>query len=84
MDLTHLLMNSEDGITTITINRPQQANALNWETIRELKQAVEATRDIPETRVVVITGAGERTFVGGADIKWNSYGAYNGSGSGHT
>ncbi len=69
MNFTYLLMNSEDGLTTITINRPQQANALNWETIRELKQAVEATRDAPETRVVVITGAGERTFVGGADIK---------------
>jgi enoyl-CoA hydratase len=68
MHLTHLLMNSEDGITTITINRPQQANALNWDTIRELKQAVETTRDMPETRVVVITGAGERSFVGGADI----------------
>jgi enoyl-CoA hydratase len=69
MNFTYLLMSSEDGVTTITINRPQQANALNWETIRELKQAVEATRDMPETRVVVITGAGERTFVGGADIK---------------
>ncbi len=68
MNFTYLLMSSEDGVTTITINRPQQANALNWETIRELKQAVEATRDMPETRVVVIIGAGERTFVGGADI----------------
>jgi enoyl-CoA hydratase/carnithine racemase len=38
MHLTHLLMNSEDGITTITINRPRQANALNWNAIRELKQ----------------------------------------------
>jgi enoyl-CoA hydratase/carnithine racemase len=68
MNFTYLLVNSEDGVTTITINRPQQANALNWETTRELKQAVEATRDMPETRVVVIIGAGERTFVGGADI----------------
>lgn len=69
MNFTYLLMSSEDGVTTITINRPQQANALNWETIRELKQAVEAAQDMPETRVVVITGAGERTFVGGADLK---------------
>lgn len=64
MNFTYLLMQSEDGVATITINRPQQANALNWETIRELKQAVETTRNMPETRVVVITGAGERTFVG--------------------
>lgn len=69
MDFTHLLLSSAEGITTITINRPQQANALNWETIRELKQAVEAARDMPETRVLVITGAGERSFVGGADIR---------------
>ena len=68
MNFTYLLMNSEEGITTITINRVKQANALNWEAIRELKQAVEVTRDMPETRVVVVTGAGERTFVGGADI----------------
>ncbi|HJY81665.1 MAG TPA: enoyl-CoA hydratase-related protein [Candidatus Binatia bacterium] len=68
MRLTHLLVNHEDGITTITINRPQRANALNGDTIRELKQAVETTRDMPETRVVVITGAGDRSFVGGADI----------------
>jgi enoyl-CoA hydratase/carnithine racemase len=68
MNFTYLLMNSKEGVTTLTINRPKQANALNWETIRELKQAVEATRDMPETRVVVLTGAGERTFIGGADI----------------
>ena len=68
MNFTYLLMRSEEGVTTITINRAKQANALNWETIGELKQAVEATRGMPETRVVVITGAGERTFVGGADI----------------
>jgi enoyl-CoA hydratase/carnithine racemase len=68
MDFTYLLMSREEGITTITINRAKQANALNWETIRELKQAVKVTQDMPEPRVVVITGAGERTFVGGADI----------------
>jgi enoyl-CoA hydratase len=61
MNFTHLLLRSEEGITTITINRAKQANALNWETIGELKQAVEATQGTPETRVIVITGAGERT-----------------------
>lgn len=68
MNFTYLLMTSEAGITTITINRPRQGNALNWETIRELKQAIEATRELTDTRVVVITGAGERFFIGGADI----------------
>jgi enoyl-CoA hydratase len=63
-----VLISSEEQITTLMINRPQQANSLNWDAIRELKQAVEAVREIPETRVVVITGAGERVFVGGADV----------------
>jgi enoyl-CoA hydratase/carnithine racemase len=55
-------------ITTITINRPERANALNWQAARELAQAIESTREGPTTRVMVITGAGERSFVGGADI----------------
>jgi len=68
VNFANLLMSNADGVVTITINRPRQANALDWGTIRELKQAGEATREMPDTRVVVITGAGERTFVGGADI----------------
>jgi len=68
VDFAHLLIHTADTITTITINRPERANALNWQTVRELKQAVEATRKSPTTRVVVITGTGERSFVGGADI----------------
>ena len=68
MEFTHVRMRSDGAVTTITINRPQRANALNWETVREPRQAVEATRTMPETRVVVITGAGEQCFVGGADL----------------
>jgi enoyl-CoA hydratase/carnithine racemase len=68
MDFAHVLMSSEGAITTITINRAHRANALTWDAVRELQQAVEATRDLPETRVVVITGAGDRAFVGGADL----------------
>jgi enoyl-CoA hydratase/carnithine racemase len=68
MNFANLLLTTEGQVTTITINRPRNANSLNWDTIRELKQAVEAVRDMSDTRVVVITGAGERVFVGGADI----------------
>jgi enoyl-CoA hydratase len=68
VQFTHLLVSREQAVTTITINRPHRANALNWHAVRELKQAVEASQDLPETRVVVITGAGDRTFVGGADL----------------
>jgi enoyl-CoA hydratase len=68
VEYTHLLVSRAGEVTTITINRPHRANALNWDVIRALHQAVEATRDLPETRVVVITGAGDRAFVGGADL----------------
>lgn len=68
MEFTQILMQDDGPVTTITINRPQRLNALSWDAIHELKQAVEASRKRPETRVVVITGAGERAFVGGADL----------------
>lgn len=68
MHFDHILMSHNGSITTITINRPERSNALNTPTVLELKRAVGATRDRSETRVVVITGAGERSFVGGADI----------------
>ena len=68
MDLSHIMLNNDGPMSTITINRPERANALNRQAVHELKQAVEATRARPETRVVVITGAGERSFVGGADM----------------
>ncbi len=64
----NLLVSHEDTITTITINRKHRGNALNWDTLRELKQAVASTGERPENRVVVITGAGERFFAGGADL----------------
>jgi enoyl-CoA hydratase len=68
MSFEHLLVSCDGPITTITINRPERSNALNTRVILELRQAVEATREVPETRVIVVTGAGERSFVGGADI----------------
>jgi len=68
MSFEHLLVSCDGPITTITINRPEHSNALNTRVILELRQAVEATREVPETRVIVVTGAGERSFVGGADI----------------
>ncbi|PON12716.1 hypothetical protein C2W62_38165 [Candidatus Entotheonella serta] len=68
MSFEHILVSRNGSITTLTINRPERSNALNTRAILELRQAVEATREVPETRVIVITGAGERSFIGGADI----------------
>ena len=54
MQSSRVLGSSADGIVTVTINRPQKANALGWETIREFKEAIESARDKSDTRVVVI------------------------------
>lgn len=52
----------------ITINRPDKLNALNRETIAELGQAIKRADENPEIKVIILTGAGEKAFVAGADI----------------
>ena len=66
---TNLLLETDaDGILTITFNRPQALNALNKVTLEELARAVgEATID-PAVRALLLTGAGPKAFVAGADI----------------
>jgi len=59
----------EGKIAIFTINRPEAMNAMNMEGIRELNEAMADFRDDPELWVGIITGAGERAFCGGADIK---------------
>lgn len=58
----------EEPLGWIFINRPDKLNALNAETIRELYSAFLSWRDDPEIRAVILTGAGEKAFVAGADI----------------
>jgi enoyl-CoA hydratase len=58
-----------DGVGTLTINRPKQLNALDVATLTEIAQALELARAQPaEVRAVLLTGAGEKAFVAGADI----------------
>lgn len=64
-----LLFQTENKITTITINRPTKLNALNAQVLAELKSAIEKAEADSDTGVVIITGAGEKAFVAGADIK---------------
>jgi len=59
----------EGRIAIFTINRPEAMNAMNMEALRELSKAMANFRDDPELWVGIITGAGERAFCGGADIK---------------
>ena len=68
MQYENILFSSDNGITTITINRPQKLNALNRATIEELHHAFEAANLDDQTKVIIITGSGEKAFVAGADI----------------
>ena len=66
--MNNILVATENKITTITINRPNKLNALNKETIHELSQAIDTAEDDENTRVIILTGSGEKAFVAGADI----------------
>jgi len=63
-----LLIQIENGICTITINRPDKLNALNKTVINELSAAVDEVYANPNIRTAIITGAGAKAFVAGADI----------------
>jgi len=65
---TTLLTNNENGIFTITINRPEKLNALNGQVIAELEAVMHEVYTNPAIKSVLLTGAGEKSFVAGADI----------------
>ena len=68
MSYKNLLVESRDVVSVVTINRPDKLNALNDRTMEELEAAFAAIAADPEVRGVVLTGAGEKAFVAGADI----------------
>jgi enoyl-CoA hydratase len=68
MNYKNVLSEFSNGITTITINRPTKLNALNRDTIQELHDAFDKADRDTNTKVIIITGSGEKAFVAGADI----------------
>ena len=68
MSYNNILVSSKDNIAQVTINRPEKLNALNKETILELHNALGDLEEEDLVRVIIITGAGEKAFVAGADI----------------
>ena len=66
--MSNLIIESNENIQLITINRPDKLNALNKATIKELGEALAAAENDTSVKVVVITGSGEKAFVAGADI----------------
>src|SRR5205809_805262 len=68
MSYQTLLTEIENGIFIITINRPDKLNALNKEVFNDLDIAIDEIYKNPEIRSAIITGAGNKAFVAGADI----------------
>jgi len=69
MDYEHILVDVEDGVAILTLNRPAQLNAMNRKLQRELHDAVKQAEADDAVGCIVITGAGERAFTAGGDIK---------------
>lgn len=69
MNESVLLREDTNGVALITLNRPQVMNAFNFEMLRALKEQIETLRFKTDVRVIIITGAGEKAFCSGADLK---------------
>jgi enoyl-CoA hydratase len=68
MSYENILSEHDNGITTITINRTSKLNALNRATIKELHEAFKEADESEQTKVIIVTGSGEKAFIAGADI----------------
>ncbi len=64
-----LLVEEKDNLSILTLNRPGVMNAFNFELLHALKQEIDSIRFKSDIRVVIITGAGEKAFSAGADLK---------------
>lgn len=69
MAYQYIIYEKSEGIATITLNRPEALNAFSKEVIEEVLNAIEDVKTDENVRVVVLTGAGEKAFSAGADIK---------------
>jgi enoyl-CoA hydratase len=70
MAYENLLIEKEDGYAIMYINRPKALNAINDAVLKEMAQIIDEIDADPEVRVLIITGAGDKSFVAGADIVW--------------
>jgi enoyl-CoA hydratase len=68
MTFENLLLDRDGAVAILTFNRPKVLNALNAQTLSELSQALESFKTDGGVRAVILTGAGEKSFIAGADI----------------
>lgn len=68
MELNNVIFEKEGNIGVLTINRPKALNALNSETLKDLDTAIDHIEKQDDIYVVILTGAGDKAFVAGADI----------------
>lgn len=68
MEFENLLIDIDDNLAIVTVNRPSKLNALNQKTILELHHAFKMLDNDTDVKVIIITGSGEKAFVAGADI----------------
>ena len=69
MERQVLISKNDEGIVTITLNRPEAANALSLQMLTELKEALYEIKYDRSVRCVIVTGVGEKVFCAGADLK---------------
>src|SRR6266496_2994418 len=68
MNFSNILFEKKNAIAYVTVNRPKVLNALNMATMEELRAAFHDIKNDAGVRVVILTGAGEKAFIAGADI----------------
>jgi enoyl-CoA hydratase len=68
MTFENLVLERDGAVAILTVNRPKVLNALNTQTLDELRRAILALKQDDGVRAVILTGAGEKSFVAGADI----------------
>lgn len=69
MEFKYIIYEKSEGIATLTLNRPEALNAFSKEVVEEILHALEDVKSDENIRVIVLTGAGEKAFSAGADIK---------------
>lgn len=80
MNFENIILDIENYIATLTINRPKKLNALNRATLQEIHKALAYCKENEDVKIVVLTGAGEKAFVAGADIaEFADYGIEEGA-----